>query len=221
MAARADAAGVPPQLGAARTGATLRDDASDGVEGAIGDTSETDARLVERVRAGDGKAFDRLVRRHLRAAHAVAASVVGHAQDAEDVCQDAFIKALENIDRCERPDRFRAWLLTIVRNRAHNVRDYEKLRRTQSLEVVGGTAGGDNPARNAANSELRERVNAAIETLTETQREVVILHDYEGWSHAEIGSKLEISAGASRFHLHVARRALRGQLGELHGRYED
>ena len=56
------------------------------------------------------------VRRHLRAAHAVARAKLDNPGDADDVCQDAFIKALERIDDCRNPDGFRAWLLTIVRN---------------------------------------------------------------------------------------------------------
>ena len=84
------------------------------------DMDVSDATLVERTRRGDAAAFDTLVRRHLRAAYAVALARVGEPADAEDVCQDAFITALRRIDDCRQPDRFAAWLLRIVRNRAHD-----------------------------------------------------------------------------------------------------
>ena len=80
------------------------------------DKGETDGILVANVRRGDSRAFDQLVRRHLRAAHAVARSQLRNPDDADDVCQEAFIKALKRIDDCRDPEKFRAWLLTIVRN---------------------------------------------------------------------------------------------------------
>jgi RNA polymerase sigma-70 factor (ECF subfamily) len=84
--------------------------------------SETDGVLVARVRRGDSRAFDQLVRRHLRTAHAVARSKLDNPADADDVVQDAFIKALQRIDGCRNPEGFRGWLLVIVRNTAHNYR---------------------------------------------------------------------------------------------------
>ena len=68
------------------------------------ESCETDGLLVSRVRRGDSRAFDRLVRRHLRAAHAVARAKLDNPDDADDVVQDAFIKALERIDDCRNPD---------------------------------------------------------------------------------------------------------------------
>jgi RNA polymerase sigma-70 factor (ECF subfamily) len=61
-------------------------------------TDQTDAELVQRCRAGDAHAFDALVRRHYRAAYAVAFAVMRNAMDAEDVVQDGFVKALERLD---------------------------------------------------------------------------------------------------------------------------
>ena len=72
------------------------------------DSGETDGILVARVRLGDSKAFDQLVRRHLRLAHSVARSTLENPDDADDVCQDAFIRALERIDDCRDPERFGA-----------------------------------------------------------------------------------------------------------------
>ncbi len=177
--------------------------------------SSTDAALVRAARSGDAAAFETLVRRHLKAAHSVALSRVSDPQDAEDVCQDAFITALEKLDACQRPEHFRAWFLTIVRNRAHNVRKYQEVRGTQPLEHAGSAANASDPGRDADRARLRERLSEALGQLTHLQRQVVLKHDYEGWKHQEIGDQLGISAGASRFHLHAARRRLRKLLEDL------
>ena len=74
----------------------------------------SDAELVERSRRGDTAGFDALVRRHYGAAYVVALSLLGNGMDAEDVCQDAFLKALDRLEECRQPDRFAAWLIRIV-----------------------------------------------------------------------------------------------------------
>ncbi len=176
------------------------------------DSGETDGILVERVRRGDSKAFDQLVRRHLRAAHAVARANLDSPSDADGVCQDAFIKALEQIDACRDPDRFRAWLMVIVRNTAHNRREYYRVRSAIPLEKATSAASGHNPLADAGRAELRGRLREAMTHLTELQRRVLVLYDLEGWRHGEIATELGISAGSSRVHLHFARKTMRKQL---------
>ena len=85
-----------------------------------------DAVLVARARRGEPAAFEALVRRHYRAAFAVALAVLGNRMDAEDVCQDAFVVAAERLDECRQPEKFAAWLLQVVRNRARNYVDYRR-----------------------------------------------------------------------------------------------
>ena len=170
---------------------------------------ETDAVLVNKVKRGDSRAFDRLVRRHLRVAHAVASARLDNPSDADDVVQDAFIKALTSIDSCRNPERFRSWLLTIVKNTAHNRRAYNRVRDTAPLEHADGVSSKDDPLEDVRRAQLGERLTGAMGGLTDLQRRVLILHDMEGWKHAEIGSELGISAGSSRVHLHMARRAMR------------
>ena len=177
-------------------------------------SDHTDAELVEQARRGSERAFELLVRRHVDAAHSVALRLVDDDSDAEDVVQDGFIKALDRLDDCREPSRFRAWLLTIVRNHAHNVRKRERLRRGEALNGVH-RSGAPSPLLSAERTETMERITAALDELTELQRRVVELHDFEGWKHAEIGEKLGISSGASRFNLHAARKKLRGLLPDL------
>ena len=175
--------------------------------------TSADAALVERVRAGDVQAFELLVRRHLSVAHGLARRLVGgDADDADDVVQDAFIHALQKIDQLSKPQRFRSWFLTIVRNRAHSFRDYQALRAGPPLEHASAVADGADPSRRVEESELREELEEAMQELTELQRGVFRRHDLEGWDHGEIADELGISRGSSRVHLHVARKAVRRRL---------
>ncbi len=178
--------------------------------------SRVDAALVARVARGDERAFDQLVRRHLQAALVVARSRLAIKSDAEDVCQEAFMIALRRIDQCRHPDRFRGWLLTIVKNRAHNVRAWASLREAVPIEETNLTGGDSQPDQDLHRSELRRDLARALKTLTQLQRRVVVLHDLEGWTHKEIGGELGISQGSSRVHLHVARRKLRTLLNNAY-----
>jgi len=167
--------------------------------------------LVQRARAGDAQAFEALVRGHYRAAYATALALTGTPMDAEDVVQDGFIRALERLDECD-PDRFAAWLLTIVRNRAHNVRERERVRAAEPVDTV--QVGGGVPAhRRAERVELRAALEEALAALPPVQREIVLLHDLEGWKHREIAEALDISEVMARQHLFKARQQLRSQLG--------
>ena len=174
--------------------------------------TEPVAPLVERARAGDRAAAERLVRAHLGAAFAVALAVTGNAEDAEDVVQDAFVAALERLGDC-RPDGFSGWLLQIVRNRARNHLRYRRVRAALPLDDAVAARSGDDPAKDAEREELRRRLLAALEHLSEVQRQVVLLHDLEGWKHREIAAALEMPEGTVRHHLFHARRAMRAQLG--------
>lgn len=172
------------------------------------DGTTSDASLVERAREGDDAAFEALVRRYLRPAHAVALAVLKEPADAEDACQDAFVKALERIDDCE-PARFGPWLLRIVRNRAHSVRRYLGVREASPLDVVAVASTQAGPERQLERGRLRDDLLAALAGLKEVQRQVVLLHDLEGWKHREIGELLDLPEGTVRAHLFHARRALR------------
>jgi len=167
-----------------------------------------DSTLVRRSLEGDAEAFEELVRRYIRPAHAVALGVVREPADAEDVCQDAFIRALERLDDCRDPEKFGAWFLSIVRNRAHSVRRYRSVREAAPLDRVQPASAAD-PARDAWRAQLRERLIEAMDVLTDVQREVLILHDLEGWKHREIAERLGLPEGTVRAHLSYGRKTLR------------
>ena len=175
----------------------------------------SDAELVEGVRRGSRDAAERLAGRHLRGCRAVALAITGGIAGAEDACQDAFVYAIERIDDCRDPARFGAWLRQIVRNRARNqVRD-EKRDRIVPLDSVAEPPGRSSPAHDTERAEIRDRLLSALRTLPEDRREVVLLHDLEGWTHREIAERMDLPAGTVRSHLHLARKALRALLGAL------
>jgi len=163
--------------------------------------------LVQRARAGDARAFEDLVRGHYRAAYATARALTGNAMDAEDVVQDGFLRALERLDECD-PDRFAGWLLAIVRNRAHNVREREQVRAAAPIEDVE-PPGHERADRDTERDEVQRALNGAMAQLSPVQREVVLLHDLEGWRHREIAEALAMSEVMARQHLFQARKRLR------------
>jgi RNA polymerase sigma-70 factor, ECF subfamily len=173
-----------------------------------------DAVLIERVRGGDREAFGALVHRHMRRAYRIAFRLLGHREDAEDLVQEAFIAALEKIDSFDTTRAFAPWFNRIVVNRGLNAR---KARSIRTTEVIPESAQADtlSPAGALERSELRASVHGALAGLPARQRTIVELFELEGFSGAEIAEMLEISPGTVRWHLHEARRALRGVLGPL------
>ena len=176
----------------------------------------TDGELVLRARKGDDIAFGLLVERYQRAVYAVAVSVTGRHEDAEDAAQEAFLVALGRLDECRSPERFAGWLMTIVRNRSKNLIRRESLRETDQVPP-GARSRAPTPDRIAETRELRDLLEKALAGLPEVQRQIVLLHDLEGWKHREIAERLELPAGTVRSHLHFARKALRLALEEMPG----
>lgn len=156
------------------------------------------------------------MRRHLRAAYAVALAHTVSREDAEDVCQDAFITVLERLEQCRDPEKFVGWLLQIVRNRARDMGRYRAIRDHDAIDDKPIASSEPTPSTETERAELRDDLIVALETLTESQREVVLLHDLEGWKHTEIAHKLDLSPGTCRYHLHNGRKALRERLSETH-----
>jgi RNA polymerase sigma-70 factor, ECF subfamily len=183
-------------------------------------TLEEDNVLVVRARAGDAAAFDELVSRHMRTAYAVALSVVLDPMDAEDVVQDSFISALERLDSCQ-PDRFAAWLMRIVRNRAISLQRRHRVRRSEPLDWARGVTSNDDPRADLDRARLRDSLMEAMAPLPDRQREVLLLHDLEGWRHREIGDALGMKEGTVRYTLFQARRAVRERLGYEETRKEE
>lgn len=176
----------------------------------------TEAQQQERAwviaaQAGDEAAFAELVRLHQRRAYMVARAIVGTHEDAEDAVQDGFLHAYRALDRFLPDQAFGAWLHRIVANAALDLMRRRKVRAAEELpESVAA------PFRDPGEADhLRGRLRDAMALLTDRQRAVIVLHDVEGYKHAEIGGMLGIPEGTARSDLHHARAALRRTLGGL------
>ncbi len=134
-------------------------------------------------------------------------------EDAEDAVQEGFLHAYKALDRFRPDQAFGAWLHRIVANAALDIARRRKVRDADELpETVASPRG----ARDAAErDELRARLRAGLDRLAPRQRAVIVLHDVEGFKHAEIGAMLGIPEGTARSDLHHARAQLRRLLGEL------
>ena len=147
-----------------------------------------------------------LVGRHVRAALAVARAVVGNADQAEDVCQDALLRIWRHLDECREPERFGIWLAVAVRRLALNALRRRKDASELSVDLVSAAP---QPDRLAESADEVEALGAAVQQLSPEQRQAVLLFDLEGWSHAEIAASLGTSEAMSRQHLMLGRRRLR------------
>ena len=183
----------------------------------MSDESALDAVLVAAVRRGSREAAGRLAERYLGGCRAVALAIVGEVSGAEDVAQEAFVHAIDRIDDCRDPERFGSWLRQIVRRRARNHLRHQGVRRTIGLHPDAAVYTGDAPDDAAERADLRSRLLAALGQLPEERREVVLLHDLEGWTHKDIAERMNLPPGTVRSHLHYARRRLRELLGGITG----
>jgi RNA polymerase sigma-70 factor, ECF subfamily len=174
----------------------------------------SDGDLVTRALGGDERAYGSLVERYMRPAYVVALSVTRRHEDAEDAAQESFLVALERLGECRNPEKFGGWFMTIVRNRSRNLVRRESLRVVDTIPE-STRSDGPSPLASTEQSELRECLEGALSGLNEVQREIVLLHDMEGWKHREIAERLGIPSGTVRSHLHFARKALRASLSAV------
>jgi RNA polymerase sigma-70 factor (ECF subfamily) len=182
-----------------------------GAEWATSADIQDERALVLAAQAGDSAAFAGLVRRHQRRAYALARSIVLTHDDAEDAVQEGFLHAFRALERFRPEQAFGAWLHRIVANAALDMARRKKVRDADELPETLAS-----PHRDPAEAdELRARLQGALSTLGERQRAVIVLHDVEGYKHAEIGSLLGIPEGTARSDLHHARAHLRRLLGNL------
>jgi RNA polymerase sigma-70 factor, ECF subfamily len=176
----------------------------------VPDDRARERELVVSAQRGSREAFAELVRAHQRRAYAVARAIVLDHHDAEDAVQDGFLHAYRALARFRPGEPFGAWLHRIVANAAL---DLQRRRKVRTAGVLPETVAL--PFRDPGESdELRRQLRAALEQLSERQRWVIVLHDVEGFRHAEIGEMLGIPEGTARSDLHHARAALRRMLSD-------
>lgn len=174
-----------------------------------------EAELVRRVQRGDHGAFEHLARRYYKPIYAVAASFLSEPSDVEDAAQETFLRALERIRTFDPRRPFAPWLYQVARNVSRNQLKSARVRRTEPLADIEATAstGLPGPDLEAERSQVRGVVQAAIEQVPERQRLALRLVDIEGYSAADVGALMGLSAASVRSNVYHARRALRALLG--------
>jgi RNA polymerase sigma-70 factor (ECF subfamily) len=174
------------------------------------DDDVPDGPWVERARSGDPAAQGALVRRHHGAAYAVALSVTRDQDTAQDVVQDAFVKAFGALDGFRGDASFKTWLLSITVNEARGALRKRTRRREVGLEGAPPVAaGGPDPAEAAVMAEEAARARSMLERLPEKQRMSVSLRIDQGLSFREIGEVIGSSEGAARVNYFHGIRRLR------------
>ena len=169
-----------------------------------------EAHLVERALAGDREAAGRLVSRHEGAVYAVALARVGDPERAQEVAQEAFVKALAELKSLRDARRFGGY---VVRIAARVAADLHRRRKTRPMRDVADPAPG--PLEALDRGERRMRVRAELERLPADVRRVFLLRHLEGASYARIAALLEIPEGTVAWTLHRARRSLASSLKYL------
>jgi RNA polymerase sigma-70 factor (ECF subfamily) len=188
---------------------------------APGDKTE---QLVKRAQAGDRSAFDDLVRRYRARIYALTLHLTGSRSEADDITQDVFTRAYQQLHTFAGRSEFFTWLYRIAVNRALNARRDTARRRTSGLDdprvqaAVAVDAWGD-PRRAAELRQTYARLVAALDRLSPTLRSTVVLVALQGLSHDEAAAVLGCSPGTVAWRIHEARQqlhaALDGTLGDL------
>lgn len=183
-----------------------------------------DQELVRSVQGGDLAAYDELVRRYQERIYATLYHMTSNHEDANDLAQESFIKAFHAIKSFKGESSFFTWLYRIAVNKTINFLKQRKNRIYLSLNDLDLNAENDpdlvafvsekNPRRDMSLTELQEKLNAAIQRLSEDHRLVVTLHDIQGLSHEEIGKIMDCNVGTVRSRLFYARQQLQAFLSD-------
>ena len=183
-----------------------------------------DRALVRRAKSGDLAAYDELVRRYQERIYATLYHMTANHEDANDLAQEAFIKAYHSLRSFKGDSTFFTWLYRIAVNRTINFLKQRKHKTHLSLNDLDFNAEHDpdlvalisdkTPRREAGLTELQEKLNAAMLQLSDTHRLVVALHDVQGLSHEEISRIMDCNVGTVRSRLFYARQQLQSLLSD-------
>jgi RNA polymerase sigma-70 factor (ECF subfamily) len=178
-------------------------------------------QAIESVRHGDPDAYDYLVGKYAKRVASVAWNIVRNSHDAEDLAQEAFVRAYENIARFRSGEPFGPWIYRIVTNLALDTVKHRSRVRQEEIGEAMAAARRDSADLPATQNEIARRIDGALATLPEMQRIVARLHLVEELSHAEVAAMMNLSEGTIRSHLSLARRKLREQLADIYGGSDD
>ena len=173
-------------------------------------------RAIEQLKRGDSSAYDYLVAKYTKRVVSIAWNIVRNAADAEDLAQEAFVKAFQSFDRFRSNEPFGPWIYRIVTNLSLDVVKHRSRFRHEEVSAEEPAARRDDTDVYATANEIGNRIDRALESLPEMQRIVARLSLVEGFDHAEIAKMMDVSEGTVRSHLSLARAKLRQQLADLY-----
>jgi RNA polymerase sigma-70 factor, ECF subfamily len=173
-------------------------------------------RAIDATKRGDSGAYDYLVSKYMKRVVSIAWGVVRNPQDAEDLAQEAFVKAFQTIERFKSGEPFGPWIYRIVTNLALDVLKHRQRFRHEEIQDSLPAARGDRADLPAFSNELARRIDQAIEALPDMQRVVARLFLVEHFEHSEIAAMTSLTEGTVRSHLSLARAKLRERLADLY-----
>ena len=184
--------------------------------------------LIREAQRGNPTAFEELVRQHHKAVLRLALRLTGSEHDAQDVCQEAFLSAYQNLARFRFGCSFYTWMYRIVTNRClDHLRKRRSLQETSNSRACMESGPSDlisrvaddrhatDPESALAACELRARIAGALETLSPCERTVFELNHYQGLKLRKVAIVLNTSESNARHALFRARQKLRSALAEL------
>ena len=178
----------------------------------------TQPDLIARVVAGDRLAARALYDAHVGRVHRLAYRLTGDEQLAEEVVQDTFVRAIAHLGRFRGDCALTTWLHRITVTVALNAKRGSRRRQDRETTIDDMDADASVAVHgDGIDPILRDRLHRAIDGLPEIYRTVVVMHDFEGYSHVEIAEVLGIPVGTCRSRLFLARAQLRVALGDLKG----
>ncbi len=194
------------------------------IENKVGEPPSEESILVEAARGGDISAFESLVRRYERNVFRIAQHITQNREDAEDVVQDAFLKAYQNLGQFQGQSKFYTWLVRIAVNEALMRLRRRRPERMVSIDEDVKTEEDSmpreiadwspNPEQQYTQAELKDILGKTIQGLPPSFRTVFVLRDVEGLSTEETASALELSVPAVKSRLLRARLQLRERLNK-------
>lgn len=173
-------------------------------------------RAIDAVKRGDYASYDYLITKYMKRVVSIAWGIVRNAHDAEDLAQEAFVKAFQTISRFKSGEPFGPWIYRIVTNLSLDVMKHRTRFRHEEISDAEPASRRDRADLAAATNEIGSRIDTAIQSLPEQQRIVARLYLVEEFDHSEIAAMTGLTEGTVRSHLSLARRKLKEQLADLY-----
>lgn len=171
-----------------------------------------DSYLVERCLQGDKAAFASIVERYKKRIYSITYSMTRNHADADDLSQEAFIKAYENLHRFKPGTNFHSWLRRVAVNLCIDYLRHKKRFPENGLDDHPEMPSSHNPQNNVESSELMDSIMAAVDSLPIDQRTAIILREIQGLGSKEIAEVMNCSESTIRWRLHYARKKLQKKL---------